>query len=130
MGKEVLSLIEKNARNTSIVKSDYDKNVENYDRVRFGSAGGQYVNNKEQEFVASMIKGFSVLEVGTATGRFGAFLTKKVTDYTGSPRCHWCGCSITIFLEGSVVTRPTGSIPKIRFVARMPWQTPSLASPN
>ncbi len=38
MGKEVLSLIEKNARNTSIVKSDYDKNVEKYDRVRFETA--------------------------------------------------------------------------------------------
>src|SRR6266705_1394144 len=83
MGKEVLSLIEKNARNTSIVKSDYDKNVEKYDRVRFGTAGGQYVNDKEQEFVASMIKGPSVLEVGTATGRFAASLIKQGAEYTG-----------------------------------------------
>jgi len=76
-------LIEKNARSTLIVKSDYDKNAENYDKVRYGTAGGQYVNDKEQEFVASIIKGSSVLEVGTATGRFAVSLTKRGAEYTG-----------------------------------------------
>jgi len=70
-------------RNTAAVKSDYDKNATRYDKVRFGTSGGQYVNDKEQEFVARMIKGSTVLEIGTATGRFAASLTKAGSEYTG-----------------------------------------------
>ena len=66
-----------------MVKSDYDKNAGDYDRVRFGTPGGKYVNMKEQEFVARMLEGSSVLEVGTATGRFAVFLTRRGTEYTG-----------------------------------------------
>jgi ubiquinone/menaquinone biosynthesis C-methylase UbiE len=65
------------------MKSDYDRNAENYDNVRFGSPGGQYVDRKEQDFIASIIEGSSVLEVGTATGRFAASLTHRGADYTG-----------------------------------------------
>jgi len=76
-------LIQKNTRNAAQVKSDYDKNAANYDRVRFGTLGGRYVNSKEQEFVASMIGGSSVLEVGTASGRFAVSLTNRGAEYTG-----------------------------------------------
>ncbi len=76
-------MIKKNARDTLVVKSDYDKSAQNYDKVRFGTPGGQYVNDKEQEFVASIIKGPSVLEVGTATGRFAASLIQQGAEYTG-----------------------------------------------
>ncbi len=76
-------MIEKNARSTVVVKSDYDRNATNYDIVRFGTAGGRYVDEKEQELIASVIRGFRVLEVGTATGRFAVCLTKQGAEYTG-----------------------------------------------
>jgi len=65
------------------VKFDYDRNSENYDTVRFGTSGGRYVDKKEKEFVASIIKGSRVLEVGTATGRFAVSLIHRGTEYTG-----------------------------------------------
>ena len=73
----------KNLRTTSQVREDYDRNVGNYDNIRFRTPGGQYVNRKEQEFVASVIKGSRVLEVGTATGRFAVSLTHRGAEYTG-----------------------------------------------
>ena len=76
-------MIQKNARTTALVKSDYDKNATDYDRVRFGTHGGQYVDKKEQGFVAGIIKASRVLEVGTATGRFAASLTQRGAEYTG-----------------------------------------------
>jgi ubiquinone/menaquinone biosynthesis C-methylase UbiE len=76
-------LIARRIRTTAVVKSDYDRNATNYDRIRFGTSGGQFVDQKEQEFVASIIKGSRVLEVGTATGRFAASLTQRGAEYTG-----------------------------------------------
>ncbi len=76
-------MIAKKIRATAIVKSDYDRNATNYDKVRFGTLGGQYVNKREQEFVASIIKGSRVLELGTATGRFATSLTQRGAKYTG-----------------------------------------------
>jgi ubiquinone/menaquinone biosynthesis C-methylase UbiE len=76
-------LISKKIRTTAVVKSDYERNSENYDRVRFGTPGGQYVDKKEQEFVASIISGSRVLELGTATGRFALSLTYRGAEYTG-----------------------------------------------
>ena len=73
----------KKIRTAAVVMSDYDRNVTNYDRVRFGTPGGRYVNKKEQEFVAGAIEGSAVLEVGTATGRFAVFLTQRGAEYTG-----------------------------------------------
>jgi len=57
--------------------------VGNYDSARFGTVGGRYVNSVEQQFVASVIKGSRVLEVGTATGRFAVSLTQGGAEYTG-----------------------------------------------
>jgi len=76
-------MISKRIRTTAVVKSDYDRNATNYDRVRFGTPGGRYVDKKEQGFVAGIIKGSRVLEVGTATGRFAASLTQQGAEYTG-----------------------------------------------
>lgn len=70
-------------RTTSKVQKDYDRNAVNYDQVRFGTPGGRYVDAKEQEVVASMIEGSTVLEIGTATGRFAVSLTKRGAEYTG-----------------------------------------------
>ncbi len=74
---------QKSLRTTSQVQRDYDEIVDNYDKARFGTSGGRYVDHREQEFVASIIKGSTVLEVGTATGRFAASLTRRGTEYTG-----------------------------------------------
>ncbi len=73
----------KNLRSTAQVREDYDRNVGTYDKIRYGTLGGRYVDSKEQEFVASVIKGSRVLEVGTATGRFAASLTQRGAEYTG-----------------------------------------------
>ena len=73
----------KNLRSTSEVQQNYEQNVGNYDLARFGTIGGRYVNNVEQEFVASIIKGSRVLEVGTATGRFAVSLIQQRSEYTG-----------------------------------------------
>ena len=72
-----------NLRTTTQVRRDYDQNARDYDNARFGTPGGQYVNKKEQEFVASIVGGSSVLEVGTATGRFAVSLTQQGAEYTG-----------------------------------------------
>jgi len=74
---------QKHLRTTSQLQEDYDQISPDYDRMRFGTHGGKYVEMKEQEFVARMIGGSSVLEVGTATGRFAVSLTKRGAEYTG-----------------------------------------------
>src|SRR5437016_2576677 len=73
----------KNLRTTSQVQEDYDQNVGVYDRVRYGTPGGRYVDQKEREFVSSIIRGSKVLEVGTATGRFAVSLTQGGAEYVG-----------------------------------------------
>lgn len=73
----------KNLRTASRIQADYEENAADYDRVRFGSIGGQYVNMKELEFVLGTIGSSSILEVGTATGRFAIPLTKRGAGYTG-----------------------------------------------
>ena len=73
----------KNIRSVANVKSDYEETATNYDKDRFGTVGGQYVNDREQEFVARIIIGSRVLEVGTATGRFAVSLTLRGAEYTG-----------------------------------------------
>ena len=73
----------KNVRSVASVKSDYEETATNYDKERFGTVGGQYVNDREQEFVVSIIIGSRVLEVGTATGRFATSLTERGSEYTG-----------------------------------------------
>lgn len=39
-------LIAKRIRPVAVVKSDYDRNATHYNRVRFGSFGGRYVDAK------------------------------------------------------------------------------------
>ena len=76
-------MIKKNLRSAKTVRSDYDRNATTYDITRFRSSGGQYVDAKEQEFVASVIKSLTTLEIGTATGRFAVSLINRGTEYTG-----------------------------------------------
>lgn len=76
-------MISKNARTTEAVRLAYDKTVSSYDGSRFGSPGGHYVDTKEREFVARMMEGHSVLEIGIATGRFAVTLVKTGVEYVG-----------------------------------------------
>src|SRR5438132_9406208 len=80
---ELTAMRHKNLRRVVQIRRDYDQASDNYDRVRFGTSGGQYVGRKEQEFVASIVKGSRVLEVGTATGRFAVALACQGLEYTG-----------------------------------------------
>src|SRR5438445_1518755 len=73
----------KNLRTVFQGQAAYEESAAGYDNARFGTVGGQYINTKEQEFVASIIKGSRVLEVGTATGRFAASLTQRGAEYVG-----------------------------------------------
>ncbi len=74
---------QKNLRSTSQVKGDYDQDATTYDKARFGTTGGKYVDEVEQGFVKRLIDGSRVLEVGTSTGRFAVSLTNRGTEYTG-----------------------------------------------
>jgi len=74
---------QKNLRTASQVRTDYDQGAASYDEVRFGTAGGQYVNKLEQDFAASFVNGSRVLEVGTSTGRFAVSLTNRGAEYVG-----------------------------------------------
>src|SRR5438445_12168967 len=73
----------KNLRTVFQGQAAYEESAAGYDNARFGTVGGQYVNTREQAFVASIIKGSRVLEVGTATGRFAASLTQRGAEYLG-----------------------------------------------
>lgn len=77
-------MINKNARTTGAIKLVYDGIASSYDRARFGSPGGHYVDTKEREFVARMIEGHAVLEIGTATGRFAVTLIETGAEYVGA----------------------------------------------
>lgn len=72
-----------NVRTVLEVQRHYDQANDNYDRVRFGTPGGRCVDKAEQEFVAHFVLGTTVLEVGTATGRFAASLIGRKSEYTG-----------------------------------------------
>jgi ubiquinone/menaquinone biosynthesis C-methylase UbiE len=74
---------QKNLRTASQVRADYDQDGTSYDEVRFGTAGGRYVNKLEHDFVSSFVKGSRVLEVGTSTGRFAVSLTNRGAEYMG-----------------------------------------------
>ena len=66
-------MIKKNLRSAKTVRSDYDRNATTYDITRFRSSGGQYVDAKEQEFVASVIK---------------SLLSRAIEDERGSKSRH------------------------------------------
>jgi ubiquinone/menaquinone biosynthesis C-methylase UbiE len=74
---------QKNLGTASQVQTDYDQDAASYDEIRFGTPGGRYVNELEQDFVASFVRGSRVLEVGTSTGRFAVSLTNRRAEYTG-----------------------------------------------
>ena len=59
---------EKDMRDITKVRSDYDMEAETHDKLRFGTPGGRYADNVKKRLVARAVKGPRVLDVGTATG--------------------------------------------------------------
>ncbi len=74
---------ESGMRGSSKLRSDYDSAADNYDKLRFGTPGGLFADSVEKMFVARVVIGLRVLEVGTASGRFAIFLANRGFEYTG-----------------------------------------------
>lgn len=76
-------MIKTHLRSKSDLMKVYDKESPIYYPKRFSSKGGRYIDSTEKEFLAHRGKGPSLLEIGTATGRFVKFIEKNGWDYTG-----------------------------------------------
>jgi len=73
----------KNLRSKKEIQRSYNEGSLTYDRLRFGSEGGRYLDEVEKEIVSQFLKGVSVLELGTGTARYGVFLGGKGYKFTG-----------------------------------------------
>jgi ubiquinone/menaquinone biosynthesis C-methylase UbiE len=70
------------------VKDYYQKDrvVSKYEKKRFLSSGGKFIDQNEKEIVSSLLKeenAKKVLDVGAGTGRFSILLAKEGYDVTG-----------------------------------------------
>jgi len=61
----------------------YDKESSVYHVKRFSSEGGKYIDITEKRLLARYVSGPSLLEIGTASGRFVGFVERMGWDYTG-----------------------------------------------
>ena len=61
----------------------YDKESLVYYSKRFASQGGRHIDLTEKRLLARYVGGPSLLEVGTASGRFVGFVERMGWDYTG-----------------------------------------------
>jgi ubiquinone/menaquinone biosynthesis C-methylase UbiE len=61
----------------------YDRESPVYHSKRFSTKGGRYIDITEKRLLARYVSGPSLLEIGTASGRFVAFAEKIGGDYTG-----------------------------------------------
>jgi len=66
------------------VIDNYNREGKNYDNIRYGrTKGGRFFSEIELRKTLEMIKGDTVLHVGTATGRVSAYLVSSGFDYVG-----------------------------------------------
>jgi len=65
------------------VAKQYDSEVQIYERRRFSGLGGKFFDLLEKNHVVAGLRKCSVLQVGTATGRFTEFLPLNGFDYYG-----------------------------------------------
>jgi len=65
------------------VARQYDSEVQIYEMRRFRGLGGEFFDRLEKQHALSWLKRCSVLQIGTATGRFAEFLPTKGFDYFG-----------------------------------------------
>lgn len=65
------------------VAKHYDREVTIYERRRFSGIGGELFSNLEKEHAKTWLRKCSVLQIGTATGRFTEFLPAQGFEYCG-----------------------------------------------
>ncbi len=76
-------MIRTNLRSKSKVMKTYDKESSVYYSKRFSSEGGRHIDFTEKRLLARYVKRTSLLEIGTASGRFVGFVERMGWDYTG-----------------------------------------------
>ena len=76
-------MIKTNLRSKSRVMKTYDKESSVYHSKRFSNEGGRYIDRTEKRLLARYVNGTSLLEIGTASGRFVGFVERMGWDYTG-----------------------------------------------
>src|SRR2546427_12747027 len=76
-------MIRTNTRSKSRVMKTYDKESSVYHSKRFSNEGGRYIDRTEKRLLARYVNGTSLLEIGTASGRFVGFVERMGWDYTG-----------------------------------------------
>ena len=76
-------MIETNLRTKTDVMKTYDVESSVYHSKRFLSPGGRHIDTTEKRLLAKHCTGPSMLEIGTATGRFVGFAHQMGWDYTG-----------------------------------------------
>ena len=75
--------MKKYLRSKKKLQQVYNKGSLTYDKSRFGSEGGEYLDEVEKQIVFQLLKESSVLELGTGTSRYGVYLGKKGFRFTG-----------------------------------------------
>jgi ubiquinone/menaquinone biosynthesis C-methylase UbiE len=65
------------------IQEIYDKESRRYDEKRYLNLSGQYIDQMEREYIFKFLKGKSILDLGTGTGRFVIPLAKEGFDVTG-----------------------------------------------
>src|SRR3989475_10523882 len=76
-------MIRTNLRSKSRVMKTYDKESSVYYSKRFSSEGGRHIDFTEKRLLARYVNRTSLLEIGTASGRFVGFVERMGLDYTG-----------------------------------------------
>ena len=76
-------MIKTNLRSKLKVMKTYDKESPVYYSKRFSSRGGRHIDFTEKRLLVRYVSGPSLLEVGTASGRFIGFVERMGWDYTG-----------------------------------------------
>ena len=76
-------MIRTNLRSKSNVMKTYDKESSIYYSKRFSTEGGRYIDFTEKRLLARFVNGPSLLEIGTASGRFVGFVERLGWDYIG-----------------------------------------------
>lgn len=64
-------------------KEYYDKESKIYDKKRFSTPMGRWIDKIEKEMVLKNLTGWTALELCSGTGRYANYLTEKGFTYTG-----------------------------------------------
>lgn len=76
-------ILKKKLRSKEKLREQYNRTASGYDKTRFGNYGSKYVDDVEKRTILKVLKGNSVLELGTGTARYGLFLANKGFNFIG-----------------------------------------------